>query len=180
MQTEMDTRLELKSFAFQVEQMRMAQRRLEQLKNGASSESDNAIEQMTEMKRQLETVVDDSIKGYNDHFTYLYATGEQPVARISPEQVDADQSFREALEKSLIGWKGELEMIQSDQIEQAIIDAHANGKSVKYLQLEEREKELKSKISEAEQKLGKVSGRVGASPAFSNAVNKVVNGAKRL
>jgi hypothetical protein len=161
-------RIELKAFAFQVEQMRMAQTRLEDLLNGSSRESDQAITHIKEMKRQLERVVDGSVKEFK--------TGNE--IRIAPEQVDADQALHNALENSLTQWRDELNQVQASQIDQAISDSKAGAKSDAYIKLEEREKELTKMIAEAEQKLGKVSERV-QSPSFNSAVNQILNQAKR-
>lgn len=99
------------------------------------------------------------------------------AARIAPEQVDADTSFVAKLEDSVKTWNQELEMIQKELIDQAIIDGKQGEKSSRYVTLEKREVYLKKTIMEAEQKLGKVTERM-MSPAFGNMVNQIVDNAK--
>lgn len=97
--------------------------------------------------------------------------------RIDPDQIEADNNFHSALQRSLTAWKEELQKVQHDQMEQAIDDARAGqGKSEAYIQLETREQELKKMISDAEEKLGTVTERV-QSPAFNGLVNQIVNNA---
>jgi vacuolar-type H+-ATPase subunit E/Vma4 len=98
-------------------------------------------------------------------------------ARIDPAQVEADNNFTGILEVALKGFRTELELIERELIDQALIDAREGGKGNRYIALEKRERDLKQAIKEAEEKLGKVAERV-ASPAFSRQVNQIVNGAK--
>lgn len=164
-----DIRLELKTFVFQVEQMRMAQARLADLQSGAARESEDAITHITEMKRQLELSVDQSIKDFN----------KLNEVRITPEQITADNSFKTSLEQKLSEWEKELEDVQREVMEVALNDVSSgNGRSEKYNQLERLETELKAKINEAYAKLGKVQERI-ASPGFNNTVNEILNNAKR-
>jgi hypothetical protein len=158
--------IELKHFAFQVEQLRTAMLRYDELIAQAEQFKTpvdlKAAEQMVEMIRQLGIAVDQS----------LVLISKQP--RIAPEQIEADVKFSSALEASLDGWKKELEKLQVQIMEQAIIDSKAGEKSQLYTDLEKNESDLKTSIASAEQKLGKVSERV-TSPAFSNQVNQIVN-----
>lgn len=120
----------------------------------------------------------------------IYGSGMPPVslsghtpwpkdtaARIAPEQVDADTNLLTALEISLSAWSAELELMQKELIDQAIIDAKSGAKSNRYVVLEKREAELKNLIAEAEQKLGRVSERM-LSPGFGNSVQQIVNNLK--
>lgn len=166
-----DPRLELKSFAFQVEQMRMAQTRYFELsaraKKSKKPEDFNNAKNVLEMCKQLEVAVDDSIREFNKNNNI----------RIAPEQVTADSDFKTALENNLSAWRAELEQVQNQQIEQALIDAKEGHKSARYNALEKREADLKTMIAEANEKMGSVQGRI-QSPSFSSAVNQIVNEAK--
>jgi hypothetical protein len=144
-----ESKNELKAFVFQVEQMRMAQVRLDDLNNGSSSETAEAIPHITEMKRQLEISVDDSVKEFN----------KNSAARIAPEQVNVDTDFKAALESNLTKWQTELEYIQNEQVEQAIIDAKQGQKSARYEALIKREGDLKNMIHGAHVKMGSVQDR---------------------
>jgi hypothetical protein len=99
------------------------------------------------------------------------------AARIAPEQINADKTFLASLEASLTGYQEELVVIEKELIDQAIIDSKAGEKSTRYTALEKRERDLKQAIKEANTKLGKVTERI-PSPAFSNAVNQIVNEVK--
>lgn len=152
-----------KTLATQAEKLMLAAQRKIDLRGY----SDSMInETLLEAINMLGAQISETIKAING------------TVRIDPEQIEADSNFQAALEKSLSAWKEELEKVQRDQVEQAIDDARAgNGKSEAYLELEQREKDLKKNISEAEQKLGKVSERV-QSPAFNGLVSQIVNNAK--
>lgn len=99
------------------------------------------------------------------------------AARIAPEQVDADTTLLTKLEQSVNAWNAEYELVQKDLIDQAIIDAKEGTKSGRYLALERREADLKKLITEVEEKLGKVTGRM-MSPRFGNTVQQIINNAK--
>lgn len=99
------------------------------------------------------------------------------VARVAPEQVDADTNLLTKLEESLNAWNAEYQLIQKELIDQAILDAKEGTASNRYKVLETREADLKKLIAEAEEKLGKVSGRM-LSPGFGNTVQQIVNNAK--
>jgi hypothetical protein len=162
--------IELKQFAFQVEQLRMADERYDDLMERAAfankEEDMKAAENVREMRRQLRVAVDASLKDIKN-----------ATHRIAPEQIEADTTLHSALEVSLKGWMQELELIQKETVDQALIDAKAGERSERYNMLEKREKELKVLITEAEPKLGKVAERV-VNAAFSNQVSSIVNAAK--
>lgn len=161
---------DLKSFAFQVEQMRMAQTRCDDLtariQKCGKPEDYKAWGDVTKMKRQLENAVDASL-----------AEIKKDSVRIAPEQVDADTNLLSALETSVNAWSAELEVIQKELIDQAIIDAKSGEKSSRYLTLEKRESDLKKLIAEADEKLGKVTDRM-MSPGFGNTVQQIIDNVK--
>jgi hypothetical protein len=104
-------------------------------------------------------------KAYPEFFT---------ATRIAPEQIDADRNLLNNLNAKLNDWKTELAWTEKELIEQALIDSKAgSGKSTRYLALEKSEQQLKANVREAEQKLGKVEGRV-SNPTFQGLVNSVV------
>jgi hypothetical protein len=150
--------IELKNFAFQVEQMRMAQKRIEDLHDMAIVDV-KAIEDMNEMSRQLEIVVDDSLKLINNQLQH------------SAQYITVEIGFQDAQLKLS---QDELEAIQKESVDQAIIDAKAGAKSQRYIMLEQREIELKKQIAEREKELG----ITPASPTFASAVSQVVNSVK--
>ncbi|MBT1702936.1 hypothetical protein KK060_06575 [Fulvivirgaceae bacterium PWU20] len=172
--------LELKSFMFQVEQMRMAQIRESELKEQvdkyANVELTKSLWDVREMKRQLETVVDHSIRDFNKGL--VYGAGPNPLAvRIAPEQEAADTDFKTALEQNLKTWEAELQQVQKEIVDQAIIDVKDGQRSDNYYALEKRETELKDNISVAKTKLNMVQERV-QSPLFANTINEIVTSAK--
>jgi len=154
---------QLKNLAKQIDHLQRAvQRQIDLIETGQGSDA------------KLGQVIEQLVAQVQQSFDEL-----KNAVRITPEQVSADENFRSALEASLKGWRIELEQNQKEQVDQAINDvADAGQRSEKYFALEAREKELKTLIAEAEQKLGKVTERI-SSPSFSNTVHKIVNNAKR-
>jgi hypothetical protein len=81
-------------------------------------------------------------------------------ARLNTEQIAADNAFLDSLEVSLKEWQSELKLIESELIDQALIDAKAaQGKSNRYIALEKRDNDLRNMVKEAESKLGKIEQR---------------------
>jgi len=159
--------IELKPFKEQAQKLRIAQKRREDLlrQTPYSPELERSLTDADEICKQMEEEFDQTLVLLDKQL------------RISPEQVSADQNLSNALEASIKGWQQELEMVQKEQVDQAITDAKADGKSQRYEMLTKREKELSEMIADAEAKLGRVNGRV-ANPAFANSVNNIVNQAK--
>lgn len=155
--------IELKTFKEEVEKMRIAQKRTEDL--NALHNNPNAKKNAEAIQQQLEANVDESIRLLNIQL------------RISPEEISADQNLSNALETSLKGWEAELEVVQKEEVDQAIIDAKTENKSQRLQMLEGREAELKKMIGDAKEKLGVVNTRV-KSTAFGDQVNKIVNEAQ--
>lgn len=159
--------IELKPFKEQAQKLRLAQKRRDDLLK----------------ERVWSPELERSLTDAEEICTHLEAEFDQVLAeldkqlRISPEQVSADQNLIIALEASIKGWKQELEIVQKEQVDQAITDAQAEGKSQRYEMLTKREKELSEMIADAEAKLGRVNGRV-VNAAFANSVNNIVNQAK--
>ena len=121
---------------------------------------------------QLLVMIHELIADVNDEAAKITQT-----VRITPEQVDADTNLLTKLEASVNAWAAELELIEKELIDQALIDAKEGAKSNRYLTLEKRESDLKKLIAEGEEKLGRVSGRM-ISPGFGNTVQQIVNNAK--
>jgi hypothetical protein len=164
-----DSRLELKSFMVQVEQMRMAQIRHADLQaNPHEGETENALRQITEIKRHLEIVVDDSVKQFRLANEYT---------RISPEQVKADNDFKTSLEQNLRAWERELKQVQEEIIDQALIDVKEGQRSARYQALEKRESDLRQNIAEAQVKLESVEVRV-VSNSVKATIMDIINQAK--
>jgi hypothetical protein len=169
---------DLKALAVQVENLSMAVNQyndfVHQLnaKKAVNPEDEKTLTQMIEMIMCLSDAINSELLTLADFHNHLL---ESP--RIEPEKVEADQNFKGALEVSLEGWKSELNLIQKEQIDQAIIDAKEGARSNRYIALEKREKDLLSMINDANEKLGTVSERV-VNAAFSNQVSSIVNAAK--
>lgn len=140
--------------------------------NRAVARYNEVVERENKMDGQLLVIIHELLAEVNDEAAKL-----KTVARITPEQVDADTALLTKLEASVNAWKVEYELIQKELIDQAIIDAREGNKSNRYLTLEKREAELKKLIEDGEEKLGKVTGRM-MSPGFGNAVHQIVNNAK--
>lgn len=105
----------------------------------------------------------------------LTKDASEVLARISPEQVEADSTFRNSLNASLTQWRKELAIINDEIIDMSIRDAKAGQPSDELDLLCKREGDLVAKIEEAEKKLGTVNERVVASKAFNGLVNQIVN-----
>lgn len=140
--------------------------------NQAVARYNDLVARESKTDGQLLAIIHELLADVNDEAARL-----KTVARIAPEQVDADTTLLTKLEESVNAWKAEMELIQKELIDQAIIDAKAGVKSSRYDALEKRESDLKKLIEEGDEKLGKVTGRM-MSPAFGNAVNQIVNNSK--
>jgi len=80
-----DYRLLLKTFIFQVEQMRMAQIRLDELKNGSPSETNEAQDHIRDMKKQLELLIDQELTEFKIDFAKAVPTPDIDVKKLKQE-----------------------------------------------------------------------------------------------
>jgi hypothetical protein len=157
--------IDLKTFTEQVHKMRIAQQRKEDLRiqmNTHAIIDQKAITDSVQITANLEADVDRAISDIHKQ------------QRITPEQINADAQLNAALENSLKEWNKELEDVQRETVDQALIDAKEGHPSNRYKMLEKREGELKRDIILAEQKLGIVRERVAANPALAGMIGKTL------
>ncbi len=86
------------------------------------------------------------------------------------EQMQADSKFLDSLETAIKEWKAELQWLEKELVEQALIDSKEGRRSNRYLVLEARERDVKYYLADAESKIGKVVERYGQGP-LSNLLN---------
>jgi hypothetical protein len=100
--------------------------------------------------------------------------------RITPEQEQADKNFIHNLKSHIADWKSELEWVERELIDQALLDAKAGQRSARYNSFEKRESDLKAMIEEAQKKVTLYAERPTAQTQpfnreFSSLVNNTLN-----
>jgi len=176
--------LNLTIFSAEVEKMRIAQKRYFELmgkaKKSKNSDAFDEARKMLIMSKELESNVDQMVSVINSFKEDLSRPQNDPIItpRLATDQITADERFLVKLEDAVEKWKAELELIEKELIDQALIDTKAGERSNRYLALEKREKDLKYSINEANVRLGRVTERV-ANPVFANQVEEVVSNTKR-
>lgn len=80
------------------------------------------------------------------------------------EKMQADSKFLDSLETSIKEWKAELQWLEKELVEQALIDSKEGRRSNRYLVLEARERDVKYYLADAESKIDKVAERYGKGP----------------
>lgn len=141
--------IELKTFYEQAQKLRIAQKRRDDLLryNDDGSVKDQA-RQAWHIARAMEEEFDCTLENLDKQL------------RIAPEQINADEKLKDALEVSLIENREELEQIKKQMIDQSIIDDREGTTSYRYRMFEKRFMDIQAIILDAENKLAKVSARL--------------------